>query len=69
MSCLPALVNIGVQKAGTGELQTWLDHAKTEKEKGPAIPPAAAPDIIRSRLYPGRKNREGQSREVQAVWG
>ena len=25
-----------------GELQTWLDHAKTEKEKGPAIPPAAA---------------------------
>jgi hypothetical protein len=23
--CLPGLVNIGVQKAGTGELQTWLD--------------------------------------------
>ena len=22
--CLPAVVNIGVQKAGTGELQTWL---------------------------------------------
>ena len=22
--CLPSLVNIGVQKAGTGELQTWL---------------------------------------------
>ncbi len=22
--CLPALINIGVQKAGTGELQTWV---------------------------------------------
>ena len=22
--CLPGLINIGVQKAGTGELQTWL---------------------------------------------
>ena len=22
--CLPGLVNIGVQKAGTGELQNWL---------------------------------------------
>lgn len=24
LSCLPAVINIGVQKAGTGELQTWL---------------------------------------------
>lgn len=24
LSCLPTVINIGVQKAGTGELQTWL---------------------------------------------
>ena len=24
LSCLPSLINIGVQKAGTGELQVWL---------------------------------------------
>ena len=24
LHCLPSLINIGVQKAGTGELQNWL---------------------------------------------
>lgn len=24
LACLPTVINIGVQKAGTGELQTWL---------------------------------------------
>lgn len=37
ISCLPGLVNIGVQKAGTGELQTWLSvHPRVTVHGGEA---------------------------------
>ena len=37
-ACLPSLINIGVQKAGTGELQTWLGaHPRVRVHVGAAV--------------------------------
>jgi len=65
--CLPAIVNIGVQKAGTGELQSWLDvHPAVEVHGGEAHFFDSRP---RLRCDSGRKQSRLRLTYARFLWG
>lgn len=65
--CLPAFVNIGVQKAGTGELQSWLDvHPAVQVHGGEAHFFDSRPKL---RCDSGRKQSRLRLTYARFLWG